>query len=438
MHVWAFARSRAQSGSARAIAGSSEDADAKERLADHVVELTGFLAARYGGLDRAFDWIAEGKTMTLKLFRELVARAKELQPRINISAGDCVVLFELMAPAPCGVTQQAFADFFAVEVGEGRPGSQLRESELDARNRKLARWTKLQLARQGLADEEELNKKQMLGVVKVMREAQKAQKITEFLFRSSTSEVSVTLGFGELHYFQHTIRNPHIENRFVDIRVDDPEVSVVTDAQEWRELHRMFGDGPCGEELLDSPIERSEDDRSLFHVHVAGRKSIQIAFAVRCLQIKDDDSATAASAGSMEAQGWTIEGSRQVPEPRTVLVAVSLPRGVGGDDEQLEGLSIKLQYRAAVVDRTFHFYHGHHQDFRKRIMVARCPPAQGRTERGRGGSGREGGARRRERAAWRACISRGEVTGGGGRWTGTTPGQAGGLGAARRGPAGRC
>eukprot|EP00961_Rhodomonas_salina_P180932 2441967-Rhodomonas_salina.2 len=80
----------------------------------------------------------------------------------------------------------------------------------------------------------------MLSVVQVMRESQKAKKITEFLSAALTASVNITLGFGELHYFQHTIQNPYKASRFVKIRLDDPEVTLITDPKEWRDLHRMF------------------------------------------------------------------------------------------------------------------------------------------------------------------------------------------------------
>lgn len=106
------------------------------------------------------------------------------------------------------------------------------------------------MARQGLTDEEDLNKKQMLSVVQVMRESQKAKKITEFLSAALTASVNITLGFGELHYFQHTIQNPYKASRFVKIRLDDPEVTLITDPKEWRDLHRMFD----GSEQVSGPL----------------------------------------------------------------------------------------------------------------------------------------------------------------------------------------
>lgn len=158
--------------SKRAISAAKEDDDTKDLLAHHVMVLTGILGSRYGGLDRAFDWIAEGKTITLKLFRheagrrctcdvrmpgtdaqrllwgasrEMVARAKELHAGLNISDAECKLIFDLMEPEPTGVTRQGFADFFGIVIGDGKPGMRVRKSELDERNRKLARWTKLQV-----------------------------------------------------------------------------------------------------------------------------------------------------------------------------------------------------------------------------------------------------------------------------------------------------
>lgn len=116
-------------------------------------------------------------------------------------------------------------------------------------------------------------------------------------------------------------------------------------------------------------VERSKDDRTLLHVHVNQGQSVKLPFKVRSLKHLDPDDATAASAGSREPRGWTIEGTRAQPESRTVLVSFSFQKGVKGEEDPLGGLNVTVQYRASVIDRAFHFYHAHHEDFRKRIMV---------------------------------------------------------------------
>jgi hypothetical protein len=47
--------------------------------------------------------------------------------------------------------------------------------------------------------------------------------------------------FGHVSYLQYTLRNPYSEERIFGIKFSDPELQLVTDADEWRSLNKTFG-----------------------------------------------------------------------------------------------------------------------------------------------------------------------------------------------------
>ncbi|KAJ1467521.1 hypothetical protein T484DRAFT_1858587, partial [Baffinella frigidus] len=99
----------------------------------------------------------------------------------------------------------------------------------------------------------------------LMREAHKPQRIRAFLESCITTSETIHPRFGEYRlripfsedrvvsirfddldlepvcFIQYRLRNPFSEDRVVSIRFDDPDLELVTDAEEWRHLNRVFG-----------------------------------------------------------------------------------------------------------------------------------------------------------------------------------------------------
>uniref|UniRef100_G1PL72 Nephrocystin 4 n=1 Tax=Myotis lucifugus TaxID=59463 RepID=G1PL72_MYOLU len=86
-----------------------------------------------------------------------------------------------------------------------------------------------------------------LQVIAAYRERTKAQNIASALSLAITVEHTLYASLGTAEFFEFALRNPHNTPHTVTIEVDNPELSLIVDSQEWRHLKAAAG--------LHTPVE---------------------------------------------------------------------------------------------------------------------------------------------------------------------------------------
>ncbi|XP_055981373.1 nephrocystin-4 [Sorex fumeus] len=92
-----------------------------------------------------------------------------------------------------------------------------------------------------------------LQVIAAYRERTKAASIAGALGRAVTTRHTLHASLGTAEFFEFVLRNPHNTQHTVTVEIDNPELSVIVDGQEWRHFKDAAG--------LTSAVE---DD--MFHV----------------------------------------------------------------------------------------------------------------------------------------------------------------------------
>ncbi|XP_063487995.1 nephrocystin-4 isoform X14 [Symphalangus syndactylus] len=92
-----------------------------------------------------------------------------------------------------------------------------------------------------------------LQVIAAYRERTKAESIASLLSLAITTEHTLHATLGVAEFFEFVLKNPHNTQHTVTVEIDNPELSVIVDSQEWRDFKGAAG--------LHSPVE--ED---MFHL----------------------------------------------------------------------------------------------------------------------------------------------------------------------------
>ncbi|XP_030660930.1 nephrocystin-4 isoform X2 [Nomascus leucogenys] len=173
-----------------------------------------------------------------------------------------------------------------------------------------------------------------LQVIAAYRERTKAESITSLLSLAITTEHTLHATLGVAEFFEFVLKNPHNTQHTVTVEIDNPELSVIVDSQEWRDFKGAAG--------LHSPVE--ED---MFHLrgtlapqlYLRPHETTHVPFKFQSF-----------SAGQL------------------AMVQV-LFRASGGKPIAVLCLTVELQPH--VVDQVFRFYHPELSFLKKAI---RLPP----------------------------------------------------------------
>ncbi|XP_073089199.1 nephrocystin-4 isoform X5 [Manis javanica] len=196
-----------------------------------------------------------------------------------------------------------------------------------------------------------------LQVIAAYRERTKAENIARVLSLAITKEHTVYATLGTAEFFEFELRNPHNTQHTVTIEMDNPELSIVVDSQEWRYFKEAAN--------LHTPVE--ED---MFHLQgglaprlfLRPRETAHIPFKYQTFS---------AGQGSAELRCEKGADAGSPGKPTTVPTkhAKVLFRGSGG--KPMAVLCLTVEPQPHVVDQVFRFYHPELTFLKKAI---RLPP----------------------------------------------------------------
>ena len=344
------------------------DAAEKDAVLDQACSLLAPLTLRFGSARKACDDFCESTgVMRLQGMSRLVKDLATLDAKITMSDKQCASLLTAVsqgASSDHSVTPGQFAAFFSVQL-LGTPAAPAGAAAAGAAaiDKKLARWNKMKAARR--ADKEasagiEKERMMQLEAARLYRSVHRDSKIKEVLESSISTEQTVEPAFGEVSYFQYTLRNPYSEERIFGIKFSDHELQLVTDSNEWRHLNRVFGQGGVVEEDMLS------HDSHFFNVWLQAHQEVKIPFKLR-LRSASPVLPSAAPGGAMTQSTEPPAADDDAPGRRSIAVSFMARRT--GADVLVYRLNVHVRPRPVVVDQVFRFSNGENDFLKKRILV---------------------------------------------------------------------
>ncbi len=127
-----------------------------------------------------------------------------------------------------------------------------------------------------------------LDLVKRYREGQKRALVGQLLRQSLTSNFKIYPSFGKPCYFEYQLSNPYTHEQRFKIDFTDPELRIITDAQEWRYYREHV------QPEIGSALGAIEDDMITQdgHVMLAARESISIPFVFMSFNADQESAAS--------------------------------------------------------------------------------------------------------------------------------------------------
>ncbi|KAB0341787.1 hypothetical protein FD754_018713 [Muntiacus muntjak] len=201
-----------------------------------------------------------------------------------------------------------------------------------------------------------------LQVIAAYRERTKAESIASALSTAITTQHTIHAALGAAEFFEFALRNPHNTQHTVTIEIDNPELSLILDGQEWRYFKDIAD--------LHTPLE--ED---MFHLRgnlapqlfLRPRETAHIPFKFQTFSVGPQ--ATARASAELRSEKDTDAGSLRKSSTMPTKHAKVLFRA--GSGKPLAVLCLTVELQPHVVDQVFRFYHPELTFLKKAI---RLPP----------------------------------------------------------------
>eukprot|EP01084_Bolivina_argentea_P177665 307219_1 len=193
-----------------------------------------------------------------------------------------------------------------------------------------------------------------LSLINWVREGKKKASIKAALMKSISTEVNLFFSFGRTLYFEHPLRNPFgHEERFI-IELQDAELKVVTNAEEWAYLRRNVKScvGEVPQENVESDFFDVDVKQGNVHITLMAYETVYVPFSMLSLSI--DAAATSSLqefSGCQNKNPGSYNSNLPLQPERSAQVSfTSASRGL-----VVFSLNVHMYRRAHPVHRTFRF-----------------------------------------------------------------------------------
>ncbi|XP_045402248.1 nephrocystin-4 isoform X3 [Lemur catta] len=251
----------------------------------------------------------------------------------------------------------------------GTTGPQGAGREADAvRRRKLERMRSVRLqeagAERGLHGTRVLAQQSVraqhlrdLQVIAAYRERAKAESIASALSLAITTQHTLYATLGTAEFFEFTLKNPYNTQHTVTVEIDNPELSIIADTQEWKYFKDAAG--------LHTPVEedmfrlRGSLAPQLF---LRPRETTHVPFKFQSFSAVQASADLSSEKGTDAGSPWT---SSTMPTKRAKVLFRA------GGAKPIAVLCLTVEPQPHVVDQVFRFYHPELTFLKKAI---RLPP----------------------------------------------------------------
>ncbi|GAB1606074.1 Hypothetical predicted protein, partial [Argonauta hians] len=251
----------------------------------------------------------------------------------------------------------------------------LREDSSAERKRKLARMemVKKQLPTDMKTDivlipKDDMNQRvRDLRMLELYRLQTKRECIMNMLNANITKEHVIFPTFAVAEFFEFVLLNPSNVQETITIEYDDPELSIITNAEEWRSFK--------SENNLQTPVEEdmfadeNHTDTKWKQVLMRPKESINIPFKFQSFTADHSISSQGPNNFLGDAKCFTNERGDSCKNIPSRTIRIQFRMSSGGI---LSILYLKLMFQPHVVDQTFRFYQPEQSFLKKSIHL---PPS---------------------------------------------------------------
>lgn len=198
--------------------------------------------------------------------------------------------------------------------------------------------------------EERIQHSRDLQIIEAYRERIKAESIIGMLSRAITTNHTLYVMFGTTEFFEFALKNPYNVQHTVTIQVENPELSVIVDAREWKHFKELTQTvTPLEEDMFHLPNSLAPQ------IYLRPKETVHIPFKYQ---------ASCTEQTTQTQQGFTelifSEGKKSPSAPwkssstQTKHIKVSFMANGG---KPIAILNVSVETQPHVVDQTFRFYH---------------------------------------------------------------------------------
>ncbi|XP_074655528.1 nephrocystin-4-like isoform X2 [Tubulanus polymorphus] len=239
------------------------------------------------------------------------------------------------------------------------------------RKRKLARMQAIR-DQQGLENQpistmafktDKAEKTRDLKTIELYRQHTKKDGILNMLNQAISNEYALYPTLGSTEFFEFVLKNPFNIQHTVRVHVNDPDLSVITDAREWRHFKQLNG--------LASPVEEGmfNTDRSTVHPEIFLRPKEQVHVPFKLVSFAADHSVQPQCPTNPFRPGKTVRPQQEKkPFMDTKVIKIQF---LTEDGKPIAMLNVKVSPQPHIIDQTFRF-HQPEQTFLKKSI--RLPP----------------------------------------------------------------
>ncbi|XP_068699711.1 nephrocystin-4-like [Montipora foliosa] len=213
--------------------------------------------------------------------------------------------------------------------------------------------------------EEKVQRTRDLKTIQLYRERLRHEKILSSLAGNITTSHTIYPCFGKAEFFEFVLRNPYSTDQNIAIHCEDKELRVITDTREWRHFKRKTETRSALEENMFD----ASSDSSYPKVFLRPRETVHIPFKFQTFRADHSVPEQGPSHPlKQKTQTYLKTDNSGDNDLKTRQIKVSF---MNKDECPVAILSLQVEPRPHVIDRTFRFYHAE-QSFLKKTI--RLPP----------------------------------------------------------------
>ncbi|CAF1455211.1 unnamed protein product [Adineta steineri] len=197
-----------------------------------------------------------------------------------------------------------------------------------------------------------------LRTISMYRQQTKHEDIAHHLMAFITREVNIRLMPGNVEFFEYILQNPYPEQHSISIACNDDELSVVTDAREWRRLKTLFEVFSDTEENMFTNQTGIIDQSGLKYpqIFVRAKESVHIPFKLQTFlaKIPPAEHKTSSNPFALE-QTYSVVEKNYNEKIKSKQIKATFQ---AEDGTPIGILSINVEYLSPIVDQTIRCING--------------------------------------------------------------------------------
>ena len=207
-----------------------------------------------------------------------------------------------------------------------------------------------------------------IALINWYRQGQKRDMLNQVLSYALSTSMKIYPCFGRTVFFEMPVRNPFDHEDFFSIEISDPELSVVSNYEEWVYLRQnVKSSGSIGDEPIDSDIFDVDGNGST-HFALLPHETFHLPFKFLSLTPTFASKANRPQTGlGSKGDGSSKDSSEESGNGLLRTAEIRIISGSRGHVVSI--IKVKIFPRPFAINRTLHFYGEENSTLQKRINL---------------------------------------------------------------------